>query len=494
MNENEEEISNDREDAPVKGRSFGKANEYDNPIGLTQAFAPIDFADNGEGDPWDRAWSNAPQGDSDGWDQIVPDDDTPNDWREPDDGEFSQEDEDARRRARPRREHHTIVEYDDIPDDQYEAAAAGSLFNEGAAAALAAEKAARAEGADAYEAARAAAAAGAAVEDAEQRELGDHAADSADRAAGYVADDGDDFPDMVDSMEPAAAPPVLFDEPKKEKVRGKAGRGKHASGMKELSVHERKSRKVRKTLLIVIAVLVVLVAALCYFAFHLFTTSQTVAVQQISKAASTNSTDIQSESTSDSTTAVAKKTDVPDLAALLGKTQDEAVTALAHGAQVRESRDVNDEGSPIKKSVTVALTDEPADTKTGTPTVYLSLNEEGKIIQAGYSTSTSSLGYGAYSFTDMVEQNHVVERTLQEANVMVNEGAAVLPKDKMEYSTYASDGTTLTRERYSFSGDVDVNGQPCTWSSVLSYDYSNANLTGNLANTVRVIYVYVSTK
>ena len=39
MNENEEEISNDREDAPAKGRSFGKANEYDNPIGLTQAFA-----------------------------------------------------------------------------------------------------------------------------------------------------------------------------------------------------------------------------------------------------------------------------------------------------------------------------------------------------------------------------------------------------------------------------------------------------------------------
>ena len=263
--------------------------------------------------------------------------------------------------------------------------------------------------------------------------------------------------------------------------------------MKELSVHERKSRKVRKTLLIVIAVLVVLFAALCYLSFHMFNTSQTIAVQQSSKAASTNSTDIQSESTSDSTTAVAKKTDVPDLAALLGKTQDEAVTALAHGAQVRESRDVNDEGSPIKKSVTVALTDEPADTKTGTPTVYLSLNEEGKIIQAGYSTSTSSLGYGAYSFTDMVEQNHVVERTLQEANVMVNEGAAVLPKDKMEYSTYASD-TKLMRERYSFSGDVDVNGQPCTWSSVLSYDYSNANLTNELGNTVRIIYVYVSTK
>lgn len=458
--------------------------EYDNPIGLTQAFAPVSFSGSGDAaDTWGRGWSNENHGDSDGWDQIVPDDDTPDDWREPDDGEFSQEDEDARRRARKHREHHTIVEYDDLVEGDYEHAAASSKFNESAAAALAAEKAARAQGADAYAAAKAAAAAGDAADEAA-------AGKTADEPVAYETS-GEDFPDAVDSLEPADKPPVLFDEPKKGKVRGKAGRGKHSSGMKELSVHERKSRKTRKTLTIIIVLLIVILLALGYFVFHLVSTSQTVAEQQTQSSA-TSSHSLDTDTSKDANTITSKKTDVPDLASVLDKTQDEAVAALGHGAQVRDSRDVNDEGSAIKKSVTVPLTDEPADSKTGTPSVYLGLNEEGRVIQAGYSTSTSALGYGAFSFVDMVQNNHVIERTLQDANVMVSEGAAVLPSDKAQYSTYASDGTTLTRERYSFSGDVTVNGAPCTWSAVLSYDYANANLTGNLADTVRVIYIYVT--
>jgi hypothetical protein len=50
------------------------------------------------------------------------------------------------------------------------------------------------------------------------------------------------------------------------------------------------------------------------------------------------------------------------------------------------------------------------------------------------------------------------------------------------------------RERCSFEGDVDVNGVPCTWSSVLSYDYTTQVVTGNLSDTVRIIYVYVTEK
>ena len=150
---------------------------------------------------------------------------------------------------------------------------------------------------------------------------------------------------------------MLFDEPKKGKVRGKAGRGKHSSGMKELSVHERKSRKTRKTLTIIIALLIVILLALGYFVFHLVSTSQTVAEQQTqSSAASSHSLD--TDTSKDANTITSKKTDVPDLASVLDKTQDEAVAALGHGAQVRDSRDVNDEGSAIKKSVTVPLTDD----------------------------------------------------------------------------------------------------------------------------------------
>ena len=36
-----------------------------------------------------------------------------------------------------------------------------------------------------------------------------------------------------------------------------------------------------------------------------------------------------------------------------------------------------------------------------------------------------------------------------------------------------------------------VNGVDCVWSAILSYDYNTANATGNLADTVRTVYVYI---
>ena len=125
--------------------------------------------------------------------------------------------------------------------------------------------------------------------------------------------------------------------------------------------------------------------------------------------------------------------------------------------------------------------------------MYLGLNEEGKVVQAGYSASTAALGYGTLSFADAVKNEHVVEKTLQEAGIPVAEGAAVLPEDKTAYSTYDTDGTTLVRENCSFSGTVDLNDAPHEWSAVLSYNYTTANMSGNLADTIRIIYVYINT-
>ena len=85
-----------------------------------------------------------------------------------------------------------------------------------------------------------------------------------------------------------------------------------------------------------------------------------------------------------------------------------------------------------------------------------------------------------------------MEKTLREAGVNVPEGTVQLPTDKSQYSTYASDGTTLVKENCSFSGDVDIDGTPHEWSAVLSYDYTTANASGNLADTIRTIYVYVN--
>ena len=74
----------------------------------------------------------------------------------------------------------------------------------------------------------------------------------------------------------------------------------------------------------------------------------------------------------------------------------------------------------------------------------------------------------------------------------VAKGTVTLPSDKSAYTTYGSDGKTTVKDRSTFTGDTTVNGEECTWSSVLSYDYTTANLTGNVGDTIRVIYAYIT--
>ena len=190
----------------------------------------------------------------------------------------------------------------------------------------------------------------------------------------------------------------------------------------------------------------------------------------------------------------AQLTDVPNITSLLGKTTDEAVAALGHGALITQNVEVKEKGSDIKNNISIALTEEPADSKTGTPTVYLGLDKSGKIIQAGYSAAASALGFGSLSFVDAIANEHVVEKTLAKIGVEVPDGSAVLPQDKASYTTYDSDGTTVKKELCSFKGDTEIGGKPCEWSAVLSYDYTTQIISGNLSDTVRMIYVYVTAK
>ena len=253
------------------------------------------------------------------------------------------------------------------------------------------------------------------------------------------------------------------------------------------------SSGITQELIAIVVLLILLIGALGYFAWQWFEESQLIATQQTQEQQSSQEVgSMQTDETKDATTATAKKTDVPNLAAVLGMTKDEAIAALKHGATETTSKEVNEEGNPVKTNVTVALTDEPADTRSGTPTVYLGLNEDGAVVQAGYSAATASLGYGSLSYVDAVKNEGIIEKTLQEAGVNVPAGSAQLPADKTEYSEYASDGTTLVKESYSFSGTVDLNGAAHEWSALLLYNYSTANTSGNLADTIRIVYVYVN--
>lgn len=270
--------------------------------------------------------------------------------------------------------------------------------------------------------------------------------------------------------------------------------GRHAAAVPEMSPRMKKSKRTRRVLVVLLILLVLVIAAVAYFAFRTVVNSQQEAAQQTQEQTTVPRTDLGDAPGADNAEASARLADVPDLTVLFGMTQDEAVKELGRGALVTANREVKEEGNPIKTTLNVALTEEPADSKTSTPTVYLGLGSDGKVRQVGYSASASALGFGSLSFADAVDNEHVIEKTLAKVGVTVPEGSATLPADKKQYSTYGSDGTTVVRERCSFEGDTDVNGKACTWSAVLSYDYTTQVVTGNLNDTVRVIYVYITAK
>ena len=271
-------------------------------------------------------------------------------------------------------------------------------------------------------------------------------------------------------------------------------RGRHAAPEPELTPRMKKSKRTRKVLIVLVVLLILLAGVLVFFGVRVFKGSQEEAAHQAQEQVTAPKEDITDGSGDDTVETAAQATDVPVLTSLLGKTADEAVAELGRGALITQNREVKEKGSKVKTSINVALTEEPADSKTGTPTVYLGLDKKGKIIQVGYSASASALGFGSLSFADAIANEHVVEKTFAKIGVSIPDGSVVLPKKKEKYSTYASDGTTVVKERCSFDGDTQVNGIDCEWSAVLSYDYTTQIVTGNLSDTVRIIYVYIAQK
>ena len=312
----------------------------------------------------------------------------------------------------------------------------------------------------------------------------------------YKPDDGsDEYPDAFESLEPVVEPPLLFGD-QSQAMTVAPTRGRHGKNKKPpLLPHQKKSRRIRRILIVIMVLLVLLIGAIVYLGWQLFSEANLSASQQVQQLQSTEteteSLQADPSATSDAATTTAKRTEVPDLLSILGLSESEAVTQLKRGASVVSTRDVSEEGSAIVKQETVALLEEPADSRSGTPTVYLGLNADGIVVSAGYSAATASLGYGSVSFSEAIEKEQIIQKTLAEAGVTISDDAIELPSDRSEYATYASDGTTVTAENCSFSGPVDINGETYEWSAVLTYNYTTSNATGNLADTIRIIDVYI---
>ena len=147
----------------------------------------------------------------------------------------------------------------------------------------------------------------------------------------YRGDNEDEYPDALESLEPALEPSLLFDDGAPEAQAGEK-RGRHGKGQepdkRPLPPHLRKSRRMRRILIAVVVLLVLLIGALGYFTWRLVGESQMLAAQQTQQQQSSQEVDAMHEADAkDAATTTAKKTEVPHLVGVLGLTRDEAVEA-----------------------------------------------------------------------------------------------------------------------------------------------------------------------
>ena len=162
---------------------------------------------------------------------------------------------------------------------------------------------------------------------------------------------------------------------------------RHAAKEKKPSESVRKSHKLRRTLVVVIVLLLVAAVAIALIAVRFMSESENNATQHVQQQTTTSSSAAMSVDAQDAVETARKTVDVPNLTSLIGMSKEEAVNAIGRGALETGSRDVADKDSAIKKNITISLTKEPMDSKTHqAPTVYLGLDEDGKVVEVGYST------------------------------------------------------------------------------------------------------------
>lgn len=288
------------------------------------------------------------------------------------------------------------------------------------------------------------------------------------------------------SIEPAPDGEAALERPSRadDAQRGTAPAGAPFGGADPEAY--RSSRRTRRALKVVIAIIVVvIVAGIAAAAFFLATNGQQAGQTASERTAIASSGEAGANGPSESST------EVPVIATLLGSNVDAATAAVGHGATVTNTSAIDEEDNPIKSIVTLELSDEPTDSRTGTPSVYLSLDESGNAIEVAYAAGVSQLGYGSMSFVDAVESAHVVESTLAAAGISVPEGTATLPDDPAAYTTYDESGSIRT-ERYSFTGTANVDGTEISWTADLVYDYTSTAVSGSLSDTTRRITITMS--
>lgn len=174
---------------------------------------------------------------------------------------------------------------------------------------------------------------------------------------------------------------------------------------------------------------------------------------------------------------------IPNLVEQLGKTVDQAVNDIGNGATVVSS---------TSEQTVINLNNESGNEKAGTPNIVAYTNRSHKITKISFTCNALLLGYGNTSFVDMINNEHIVEKSFTEGGLGIPEGKVTAPSDRMSYTTFDSNGTTVVMENCDFNGYQWQKGRSYKWSANLNFDYRIANEKGDWSETIRLITLIIS--
>jgi len=249
--------------------------------------------------------------------------------------------------------------------------------------------------------------------------------------------------------------------------------------------HEQKVRRSRRTRVVLILVIIVLLAALGGLGYlgHTLLFDSHTEEPVLTDPSKIISTPIEDEKNTDK--AVVSATTIPDLSGLFGLDVTEAQAFLGYDYILTKVERAKDEDNSKVEQLAVFVyqphssTGAPVGSFT-MPSIYLSLDKNGKVIQVLYRSSFEALGYQSASFGSFIQTQDMLFNVLRAAGVTPASSFEFPSVTSEEYTVYVdpeADILRIWKEEYTFAGPSDSGSAPTTWQVKLSYDYGIAGVT-----------------
>ncbi|MDR0350044.1 MAG: hypothetical protein LBH64_00645 [Coriobacteriales bacterium] len=248
-------------------------------------------------------------------------------------------------------------------------------------------------------------------------------------------------------------------------------------------VSEERIKKAKRTKVILIIIILLLVAALGVLTYLGYTVFQDGnASNQLGIKPTPTVTNNEVKDPSAPGEIKVEETSIPDLVSLFGLNIDEVKARLGKDFQLTKTDAATDEMNPAVKqlatfsytpSISGDTTNMTANITLPSESIYISLDESGKVVDIYYVCDMRLLGYPEKSFDELLMSSELVTGALESAGVQPRDFSYMppAPEESIVYDNPNSQNRKVVKQTQIFSGRTTSEAVPTAWTLTVTYDY-----------------------